>query len=62
MDEIKELITTVLDVLALLLLAAGTGVYVWQVHPGYGLVAAGLVVMGGSAIAERMSRKKGAER
>jgi len=40
-------VTTILDVLALLLVAAGVGWYAWDIHHGLGLAMAGLVVGGG---------------
>lgn len=50
MDEIEELITTVLDVLALLLIATGVGWLVWQVLPGAAFLAAGVVLLTGSVL------------
>lgn len=48
---LRVLITTILDVLALLLVAAGFAVALWPVSGGLGLGVAGATVAVGSAFA-----------
>lgn len=67
----REVATTLLDALGLVLVAAGTGcqifgwVYLWVMGPdgfewvalGAGLLAAGVILLVGSWLADRMSRR-----
>lgn len=59
MDD--ELITTLLDVLGLLIVAVGVGWCVWPVNPGLGVVAGGIIVLSGSALSARGARSKARE-
>ncbi len=55
----RDAITTWLDVLGLLLVAAGVGLLVGgPVRPGLGVIAAGVVVLGGSALAARARKAR----
>lgn len=47
------LVTTLLDVLGLLLLAAGAAALLWPLIGAGSLLAAGVVVLAGSALADR---------
>lgn len=51
----REVVTTLLDVLGLLLVAAGTAAAVYPVAGLGGLAAGGVVVLGGSWLAARRS-------
>jgi cytochrome c biogenesis protein CcdA len=69
--QLRLLVTTGLDVLGLLLLAAGVGVFAYgviqtlvtsargidHIGAGMGLIVAGLVVLTGSWLADRQERK-----
>jgi hypothetical protein len=56
----RELITSALDALALLLLAAGMGVWAGELlGPAMGLVAAGLFLVLASALVARVNRPGG---
>lgn len=50
----ERVVTTLLDVLGLLLLAAGAYFLLALLAPGLGLLAAGLVVLAGSVLAEHL--------
>lgn len=52
----NQLTTTFLDTLGVLLVAAGCGWAAWQVHPAWGLLAAGVVVTLLSAFAQWRDR------
>lgn len=53
------IVTTVLDVLGLLAVAAGLGLALGLVYPPAGLVAFGLLVLAGSWLADRPARRRG---
>lgn len=52
----REIVTTALDTLGLLLIAAGAGFAAAQFVGFAGLAVAGVVVLGGSALASRLGR------
>lgn len=52
----REVLTTTLDALGLLLLAAGLGAFVYQWIGWSALAVAGIVVLAGSAVASRPPR------
>lgn len=54
----RQIITTLLDVLGLLLVAAGAGVAAAALIGWTGLAVAGVVVLGGSALAARQDRPR----
>jgi hypothetical protein len=58
----RELVTTLLDTLGLLLVAAGAGVGAGRVIGWSGLAVSGLVVLAGSALAARVVRPSGGRR
>lgn len=49
----RELVTTLLDMLGLLLVAAGIAAGLWPLAGGWGLCPAGVVIIGGSWLASR---------
>jgi len=55
---VDELITTLLDTLALLLVAAGVGWLLLPAGPGWSLVAAGAVIGGASLFAARPWKRR----
>jgi hypothetical protein len=55
----RELFTTALDALGLLLLAAGAGAAIFPLIGWAALAVTGLVVLGGSALAARQHRGRG---
>lgn len=55
----RELTTTLLDALGVLLVAAGAGAGAWQVIGGGGLAVSGAVVLAGSALAARSGKGGG---
>lgn len=58
-----EALTSVLEVVAVLLIAAGTGWLVSDVaNPGWGFIAAGLLVLACSALAAVLRRRGGDRR
>lgn len=55
----RELVTTLLDVLGLLLVAAGAGMAAAMWVGWGGLAVSGAIVLAGSALADRMARRGG---
>ena len=55
----RELMTTWLDVLGLVLIAAGAAAGLYPVIGWAGLAAAGLIILGGSMLAARQTRAGG---
>lgn len=53
-------LTTLLDVIGLLLVAAGASAALWALVGPVALVAAGVIVLGGSALASHTTKPKGA--
>ncbi len=49
----KAVITSLLDVLGILLVSGGVGALLWPWNPGVGLIAAGVFITGSSYIAAR---------
>ncbi len=58
----RELVTTLLDVLGLLLVAAGAGLAAAVWIGWAGLAVSGVVVLAGSALAARIGRPAGGKR
>jgi hypothetical protein len=58
----RELVTTLLDTLGLLLVAAGAGFGAGRVIGWSGLAVSGVVVLAGSALAARVVRPSGGRR
>lgn len=56
MGAMTELVTTFLDALGLLVVAAGTGLALSQWIGWWGMVASGVIVLVGSALAARRRR------
>lgn len=56
---VRDILTDLLDVLGLLLLAAGLGVAAGHVIGWAGLAVSGVVVTGGSWLWDRLSRRAG---
>lgn len=57
--RIKEFITDLLDVTALLLIASGVAAYVYQWIGWLCLVVAGTIVLAGSLLAAKVNGKEG---
>ncbi|MGW3651891.1 hypothetical protein [Streptomyces sp. NPDC000878] len=55
----RELMTTALDIVGLLLVAAGSGAAAYQVMGWAALAVSGVVVLAGSGLAARQARQKG---
>jgi hypothetical protein len=55
---VREIVTLALDVLGLLLFAAGVLAALYPWIGWAGLVASGLIVLGGSLLADRLSQPK----
>lgn len=53
----RELVTTLLDTVGLLLVAAGIAAGLWPLVGGWGLCPAGAVILGGSLLASRGERE-----
>lgn len=53
----RELVTTLLDTLGLLLIAAGIAVGLWPLVGGWAFCPAGVVVVGASWLASRGAEK-----
>ncbi len=54
----KTIITSLLDVLAILLIAAGAAALLWPISPGSGLISAGIVVFTASLLASRPAKPR----
>jgi hypothetical protein len=52
---VSDAVTTLLDAIGLLLVAAGVTLGLWALIDGWALVAGGVVVLAGSQIAEYMN-------
>lgn len=53
---LRDTLTTVLDVLGLLLVAAGLAFFLWPVIGGAALVCSGALILAGSAFSDRPTR------
>ena len=61
MDEIEELITTTLEVLALLFFAASAGWLVWDFSHGAAFAAVGSVLLAGALVMAWWAKRAGGE-